>query len=254
MKRRYTIIGLGTLAFVASASTFSALTATLEQNTRTAEWASVNRITIGQRSSRKIRLSGPWMDYVTSINGSGGISGRNIAHADGKTTLILDASESAGRGDKEISAAISCPFGGTLIGCKDIVAFPVRVFETGPITSISPAGTVTPGASVTFTLTGDRLDVAKLLPRLLTLKNASLAHVNASTVRVTGITPACGYIDVALTDQLDGDEFPYRKGSTLQSVLAGTICGTSLVPPAPTFHQCPPGTSWNPGANACQDE
>jgi len=252
MNRFYITAAVGSMAIIGSAYTFSSLTAILEQNTRTAEWVGVARITIAQKSSRRIRLSGPWMDYVTSINGSGGISGRNVEHADGKTTLILDASESAGRGDKEISAAISCPFGGTLIGCKDIVAFPIRVFETGPITSISPSGTVMPSTSVTFTLTGDRLDVAKLMPRLLTLKNASLVHVNTNTVRVTGTTPACGFVDVALSDQMDGDEFPYRKGSALQSVLAGSICGSSIVPPPTTFHQCPVGQNWNSATNSCQ--
>lgn len=254
MKRLYTMIGLGTLAVVASASTFSALSATLEQNTRTAEWASVNRITIGQKSSRKIRLSGYWMDRIVSVTPSGGISGRNIEHPDFKTTLILDATESASRGDKQISAVIDCPWGTTVIGCQGTVSIPIRVFETGPINSIQPSGTVSPGTSMTFTVRGERLDVAKLLPRLLTLKNASLTHVDAGTVRVTGITPSCGHIDVALTDQADGDEFPYRKGTTLQPVLAGTICGMSLAPSAPSSHQCPPGTSWNAAANVCQDD
>ena len=189
-----------------------------------------------------------------SINPSGGISGRNFVRADGTTTLILDATESAARGDKLITAVVDCSLGMAWVGCPPNVTIPIKVFETGPINSISPAGTVSPGASVTFTLRGDRLDVAKLLPRLLTLKNASLTHVDAGTVRVTGITPSCGYIDVALTDQADGDEFPYRKGTSLQSVLAGTICGTSLAPTSSTYHQCPVGQNWNASLNACQDE
>lgn len=254
MRRFYATVGLVTLAVVASASSFNALSATLEQNTRTAAWASVTRITIGQKSSRKIRLSGPWMDWVSSIKSSGGITGRNIEHPDWKTTLILDASESAARGNKNITARISCPPGSTLIGCKDSVLIPIKVFETGPINSIQPSGTVTPGASMTFTLRGERMDVAALLPRLLSLKNASITHVDAGTVRVTGITPSCGHIDVALTDQADGDEFPYRKGTSLQPVLAGSICGTSLAPSSPSFHQCPPGQNWNASINACQDE
>src|SRR5678815_3140388 len=76
----------------------------LDQNTRTVEWVSVSRITIGQRSSRKIRITGPWMDYISTVNSNGGVSGRNISHVgDKQSTIILDASETAGRGDKSIS-------------------------------------------------------------------------------------------------------------------------------------------------------
>jgi hypothetical protein len=253
MNRILSTAALAGIAVALSASNFSALTAVLEQNTRTVEWARVNRITIAQKSSRKIRLSGPWMDYISSVNGSGGISGRNIAHADGKTTLILDATATAGRGDKEISAAISCPFGSGLIGCKDIVAIPMRVFESGPINSIFPNGTVPANTPVTFDLTGEGFDVAALLPRLLSLKNASIQQFTSTTIRVRGTTPACGFVDVALTDEDDGDEFPYRKGPNLQSVLAGHICGTSLAPnKIGTQIICPTGTNWNDATKSCQ--
>jgi len=255
MKHFISNIAVESLAFISSGSVFESPAFTgLEQNTRTVEWAPVQRVTIAQRSSRKIRITGPWMDFISAVNANGGVSGRNIARTDFRqSTIILDASESAARGTKNISVSIACPFGGNLLGCTPgPVSIPVRVFETGPITSISPSGTVTPNTTTTFNLQGEALDVAVLLPRLLTLKNATILSKSSTSMSVRGVTPACGYIDVALTDQADGSEFPYRKGTQLPSVLAGNICGTSLAPPAPSSHYCPPGQSWNPSANACQ--
>ena len=246
---------VGSLALMSYSSAFDAPGVTrLDQNTRTVEWATVTRITIAQKSSRKIRITGPWMDYISGVNGSGGISGRNIARvADKQSTIILDATEGAPRGAKFISVSITCPFGGNLLGCTaGPVSIPIRVFESGPITSISPSGTVQPNTVMNFDLQGEALNVAVLLPRLLLLNNASIVSKTATTMRVRGTTPACGFIDVALSDELDGSEFPYRKGSQLQSVLAGTICGTHLVPPPMTSHYCPPGQTWNAAANACQ--
>jgi len=255
MKSFISNLAVGSVALMSYSSAFDAPAFTrLEQNTRTVEWASVTRITIAQKSSRKIRITGPWMDYISAVNGSGGVSGRNIAQvADKQSTIILDATETAPRGTKFISVSITCPFGGNFLGCTaGPVSIPIRVFESGPITSIAPSGTVPPNTEMNFDLQGEALNVAVLLPRLLLLKNASIVSKSSTTMRVRGTTPACGFIDVALTDELDGSEFPYRKGSQLQSVLAGTICGTHLVPPAPTYHYCPPGQVWNPASNACQ--
>jgi hypothetical protein len=255
MKPFISSIAVGSLALLSSGSVFESPAWTgLEQNTRTVEWAPVQRITIAQKSSRKIRITGPWMDYISVVNANGGVSGRNIDHVgDKQSTIILDATEGAARGTKNISVSIACPFGGNLLGCTSgPVSIPVRVFETGPITSISPSGTLTPNTTTTFDLQGEALDVAVLLPRLLTLKNASIVSKSATSMRVRGVTPACGYIDVALSDQADGSEFPYRKGSQLQAVLAGTICGTSLAPPAGSYHYCPVGQTWNSSTNSCQ--
>lgn len=255
MNRLFAGTAFGSLILVTTGAAFDTPRwTTLEQNTRTVEWDQISRITVAQKSSRMVRISGPWMDYISGVNASGGVFGRNIDHPDGKTTLVLEATDGATRGDRFISVSISCPFGGNLIGCNPgPVLIPIKVFETGPITSISPSGTVPPNTEINFDLQGDRLDVAVLLPRLLTLKNASIVSKTSSSMRVRGTTPACGYIDVALSDIADTDrEFPYRKGGGLQSVLAGTICGHSLVPPPPTFHQCPAGQNWNSATNSCQ--
>jgi hypothetical protein len=70
-------------------------------------------------------------------------------------------------------------------------------------------------------------------------------------MRVRGTTPGCGYVDVALTDMADGDENPYRK-TTVQPILAGTICGGSVAPTTMKISECPPGQTFDPVANVCK--
>ena len=163
--------------------------------------------------------------------------------------MILDASASAARGDMSLRLNISCP--PIPFDCKPSVNLPLKVFETGPIKSIQPYGNVPPNTSVTFDLTGEALDVAKLLPRLVTLTNPVIVSRTATTMRVRGTTPSCGYLDVALTDEADGDEFPYRRELTVQAMLAGTICGQSTAPPLLKTTTCAPGQVWNATLKAC---
>jgi hypothetical protein len=221
------------------------------QNTRTVEWITVPRATVAQRSSRKVRLVGPWLDYVTSVTSSNGITARNFEKADRQITMILDASASAARGDMTLKLNITCPV--VAFDCKPSVTLPLKVFETGPVRTIQPYGTVPPNAAVTFDLTGEALDVAKLLPRLVTLTNAVILSRTATTMQVRGTTPSCGSIDVALTDVADGDEFPYRRESTVQAVVAGTICGQSTAPPLlKTGTGCSAGQVWDPTLKSCK--
>lgn len=254
MNKKLSIATLGVIVLAGAGATLGPPRVTLlMQNTRTAPWISVSRLTVSQASSRKVRIAGDWMDYISSVNTVGGVSGRNITHADGMTTIILDATASAGRGDKNISVNIACPLGGNLIGCTaGPVSIPVKVFESGPINSISPSGTLSANTQYTFNLQGEGLNVAVLLPRLLNLKDAIILEKTANTMRVRGTTPQCGYVDVALTDQADGDS-PYRKGTGLQSVLAGHICGTSLAPPAGIVINCLPGTAWDANLRECRE-
>ena len=73
-------VALGGAAMFMVSGTYDAPTWTrLEQNTRTVEWLGISRITIAQSSSRKVRITGPWMDYIGSVNGNGGVSGRSIS-------------------------------------------------------------------------------------------------------------------------------------------------------------------------------
>ena len=253
MNKKLSIAALGVLVIAGAGATLGAPRYTLlMQNTRTAPWISVTRLTVPQASSRRVRIDGDWMDYISSVNASGGISGRNISHPDGMTELILDATSSAARGDKNISVNIACPWGGNLIGCTPgPVNIPVKVIETGPITSIGPSGTLAANTQYTFNLQGEGLDVAVLLPRLLSLKNATILEKTATTMRVRGTTPQCGYVDVALTDQADGD-IPYRKGSALQPILAGAICGLTLSHPVGVVINCPTGTTWDASLRECR--
>jgi len=58
---------------------------------------------------------------------------------------------------------------------------------------------------------------------------------------------------VALTDVADGDEFPYRRESTVQAVVAGTICGQSTAPPVlKSGTGCSSGQVWDPTSKICK--
>src|SRR5688572_16919047 len=104
----------------------------ITQNTTTVGWIAVPRATIAQRSSRKVRLIGPWLDHVTSVTPSNGITARNFETADKQITMILDASASAARGDMSLKVNITCP-SVAFVDCKPSVTLPLKVFETGPI-------------------------------------------------------------------------------------------------------------------------
>ncbi|MDF2770728.1 MAG: hypothetical protein K0S86_221 [Geminicoccaceae bacterium] len=222
------------------------------QNTRTAPWTVVQRATVAQRSSRKIRLAGPWMDYVTSVTAKNGVSARNLVKSDKQVEMILDASATAPRGDMTLTLNISCP-PIPFSDCRSSTTFPIKVFETGPIASIQPYGVVPPNTKITFQLTGEALNVAQLLPRLLKLGSAAIVSKTATTMQVVGVTPSCGYVDVALTDVADGDEHPYRHGPSMQAVLAGTICGQSLAPTSLKYTQCTPPQVWDANLKICKN-
>jgi hypothetical protein len=223
------------------------------QNTRTAPWVVVPRATVAQQSSRRIRLSGPWVGFGTAVIAKDGVSARNFSkQSDNQLELILDATSSTPRGDMTLTLKIQCPGWPFTGDCRSSTTFPIKVFETGPIKSIQPYGVVQPNTKITFDLTGEALDVAKLLPRLLKLGNALIVSRTATTMKVVGVTPSCGYIDVALTDQADGDEHPYRHGPGMQAVLAGTICGQSLAPSNLKYHQCTPPQYWDNNLKACK--
>lgn len=223
------------------------------QSTRTAEWIATPRATIGQSSTRRVRLRGPWMDYVTSATSSNGVSARNIEHEDHQVTMILDASASAARGDMNLRLNITCPPGGNLLQCGSSVQLPIKIFETGPINTIQPSGIVPPNSVITFDLTGEAMGVAKLNARLLSLSGASVLSRTSTSIKVKGKTPSCGYVDVALTDEAGDGEFVYRKSGSLQQVLAGTICGSSLAPPLLGQSHCIAPKIWDPVALICKD-
>jgi len=249
---KFTTLALGALLFVNPRTTFDAPRWTLiMQNTRTSPWVVVTRATIAQSGTRLIQVNGPWMGKVTSVTGSGGVTARNLQRdGDNTVTMILDGATSAPRGNKNIQLNVRCDVVNLPFGCTNTsVSLPVKVLETGPINHIYPNGTLPANTSISFDLDGEGMDVAVLLPRLLTLKNAVILSKTATTMKVRGTTASCGYMDVALSDVADGDENPYRKGSSLQPVIAGTVCGGS--PRAFVVINCQPGTTWNASTKTC---
>ena len=228
----------------------------IEQNQWSVGWRTVTRVTIGQKSTRSIRLTGPWLDYVRSATASNGVSARNFSTkmlvGEGEVTMILDATASATRGDMSLRLNIACPV--IPLDCKSSINLPVKVLETGPITAVYPNGVVPPNTVVTFDLQGDGFDAAKLLGRLTLIGNPTILERTNTTMKVRGTTPSCGYIDISLNDSQAGDEDPYRKETTTDGVLAGTICGQSLAPRIMRSAQCPPGQTWDAGLRACRSE
>src|SRR5687768_3346862 len=77
------------------------------QNTRTAPWTVVPRATVAQQSSRRVRLSGPWVGFGASVVPKNGVSARNITKiSDNQLEVILDATTAATRGDVSLQLNI----------------------------------------------------------------------------------------------------------------------------------------------------
>lgn len=203
----------------------------IEQNTRTVERQSVTTVTIGQGMTRMIWVTGPWMDWVNDVNASGGVDGtiksKTMGVGTGEVQIILTATSSATPGEKIISLDVKCPI--LPLDCAP-GPFPlkVKVFETGPISGISPNDIVAPNALTTYTLTGEGLGSAALLSRLTTLKNASIVSKSASTLVVSGTNPSCGGVDIELIASGGPEDMPYKKSAGLALPIAGGACGTNF--------------------------
>ena len=251
MKPVYSSFALAGMLLISTAAEFDAPHWTvLEQNTRTVEWARVNRFTVPQGSARTVRITGPWMDYITSVTPIAGITGYSIQHPEGKTTLILHADQSTSRGDHTVQVKIGCPPLSNLIGCAPAAVIPVKVLEMGPITGVTPNGTVAPNTTMNFTLTGEGMNVATILGRLTSLQNASiLSGATSSSITVRGTTKSCGYVTIALSDVVDGDEFPYKNLAS--PIVAGSVCAGSGPNTPPTYVYCPVGQTYDANTKTC---
>jgi hypothetical protein len=204
----------------------------LEQNTRTVERQSVSVAKIGQGMTRMIWITGPWMDWVNDVNGSGGVDGiiksTKQGLATGEVQIILNATASATPGEKTLSVDVKCPI--IPLDCKPgPFTFKVRVFETGPLNTITPSGVVAPDQPATYTINGEGLNVAEILPRLTTLKNAAIVAKSASSLVVTGTNPSCGGVDIEFVAAGGGDDMPYKKSAGLTLPVAGGACGSGFV-------------------------
>ncbi|HZJ00065.1 MAG TPA: CARDB domain-containing protein [Gemmatimonadaceae bacterium] len=203
----------------------------IEQNTRTVERQTVSTVSIGQGKTRMIWITGPNMDNVDYVAGSGGVTGtiqgKQSVNWTGEVQIILNASNTASRGEKTLSVHVSCPL--VAIDCvSGPVSFKVRVYETGPITSINPTDIVTPNQQTTYTINGEGMNVAELLPRLTTLKNAVIVSKSSTSLTVSGVNPSCGGVDIQFIDVDGPEDMTYKKATGLKIPVAGGICGTAF--------------------------
>jgi hypothetical protein len=171
------------------------------------------------------------MDWVNDVNGNGGVDGTIKSTSQGLLTgevrIILSATSAAGAGVKTLSVDVKCPI--IPLDCRPgPFTFKVQVFETGPLSAINPGNIVTPNQLTRYTITGSGLDVAQILPRLTTLKNASIVSKNFNTIVVSGINPSCGGVDIEFFASGGSDDMPYKKSPGLTLPVAGGICGTAF--------------------------
>jgi hypothetical protein len=238
----FTLSFAGSLGF--GVSTFSSpRIEKIEQNTRTVERQTVGTVSIGQGKTRMIWLTGPWMDWVDDVNGSGGVDGTIKSTKQGVLTgevqIILSATDGATRGEKTLSVHVKCPV--IPLDCNSgPFTFRVRVFETGPITSFDPDDTVAPNQLATYTINGEGLNFAELLPRLTTLKNAVIVSKSSTSLTVSGTNPSCGGVDIQFIDVDGPEDMNYKKATGVKVPIAGGPCGT-IFPSSPIVGGSSPG-------------
>ena len=226
---------------------------------------------VGQNSSRRVYLTGPWMDWASSVTGPTGLTAKIMAKrqglGSGELEIIIYATAGVARGNHSMSVNIGCP--PVSLDCNaGPVKFDVRVLETGPVTSIAPAapasailepGKLAPNTEVLFIVNAQGADIARILPRLTTLKNVSIvAQVpGMAMIQVRGTTPACGGVDIGLIDRSATAEDPvFVKATGYTGWIAGTICPGSIPNPPPTSGcttvlSCPSGYVWSPTSCMC---
>jgi hypothetical protein len=165
----------------------------------------VSIITVGVDDSRRVWLTGPWLDHVSSVNVPSNLSAKICCHKDrfgkGEVEFRLTAEKTAVRGVKTLSLNISCPV--VAFDCnKGPVYFKVRVTDTGPISWVWPQ-VVTVNSRVTFTLQGAGLDVAAILLTKTNLLNPVIVGRTTNTLSIQGTATAGGDIRIALRDKDD---------------------------------------------------
>jgi hypothetical protein len=232
MKKSLSALSLLGVAWVSGSPLSAPRIARIDQNTRTVERQAVTVPKIGQGMTRMIWLVGPWMDYVNDVNGNGGVDGTiKSTHGDFDNSyvqIILSAPASATPGDKTLSVDVKCPPIPFTDCTPGPFSFKVRVIETGPLTTITPNNIVAPNQQTTYTISGEGLNIAQLLPRLTTLKNAAIVSQTANTLVVSGTNPSCGGVDIEFTAIGGLEDIPYKKASGLSLPVAGGICGTNF--------------------------
>jgi hypothetical protein len=170
----------------------------------------VNYVTVGAGEQRDIWLTGPWLDYATSVNPISGVSGQIIDKKDigslGVVHVRITASTSATRGRKSLWLNITCPF--IAFDCVNgPLEFYVWLSATGPLTSITASavtssGHVPPMTRVTFTIHGADLAVAELSRWQPDVWEPVIVVRTTTIIFIQATTPACGKpITINLTDK-----------------------------------------------------
>jgi hypothetical protein len=181
----------------------------------------VSIVTVGVDETRRVWLTGPWLDHVSSVNVPSNLSaeiwGRKDLGGKGEVYLYLRAEKTAVRGVKTFSLNISCPV--VAFDCnKGPVYFKVRVTDTGPISTITPL-VVPVNSRVTFTLQGAGVDVAAILLTKTNLLNPVIVGRTTNTLSIQGTATACGqWLRIALRDKDDPYmDQPYHMPATPNS-------------------------------------
>lgn len=201
-------------------------------------------------SIRRVWVTGPWLDYASSVTASGGVTGRIIEKKTlwgrGELQIQLEASATVTRGQKNLSINIKCP-AIPFTDCRDgAVTLPVFVLATGPISAITPNGVVPSGQIMDFTLTGQNMNVARPVDT-----SVQVLGRTATTIRLRRRTPSCGSVLFQLYDEASGTRWDrdeqYALTSGFTHAHVGTACAGTVRPPPTTSGRsgCPP---------ACREE
>ncbi|HSJ07026.1 MAG TPA: hypothetical protein VK936_09995 [Longimicrobiales bacterium] len=194
---------------------------------------------------RRIWVTGPWLDYASSVTSAGGVSGR-IANkrtllGRGEVEIVVESSSSATRGQKGLRINIKCPPIPFTDCNENGVPLPVFVLATGPISSISPNGVVPSGQTMDFTLTGQNMNVARVVD-----PTVQVISRTATTIRLRRTTPSCGNILFQLYDEASGSRWDQDEQYALTPGFVhahvGTVCVRNQPPPPTTgpIRRCPP--------------
>jgi hypothetical protein len=177
-------------------------------------------VTVGVGQERIFWLTGPWLDYASSVNPISGLSGQILNKKDvggaGEVQIRLKASTSATRGIKFLSLNITCPF--IPFDCVNgPVQFAVRVLETGPLSSFTASTTTSAGyvpamTRVTFAIHGAGLALAKLSRWQPDVWEPVMVVNTTTIILIQATTPACGKsVKIYLRDKDDPwDDVFYR--------------------------------------------
>lgn len=229
-QRLYSGFALAGLLSIGGLATLEApkITQVEAKSTLTHHRRYVTAITIGIGGQRRIWLTGPWLDYASSVSERGNVFGKIEAKKDllgkGQVEILLTARSSAVRGLKYPSLNIACPVvpfdcnGGPL-------PFQVRVFETGPVSSITVKGAILPNSRITVTLGGAGMDVAAINTHWTSLVNPVIVGRTNNTISIQGTTKSCGNLVVSLKDRDDAEgEYAYRGVSIAGPLVGAEVC------------------------------